>query len=217
MLQKVAVVVLHSPFKLVKCWKCSKETSPAMFCESCHSILDYRADNSLSHFEVLQVKEALIVEQELLRNQFYALSKKLHPDRFANQPHPAPVYALRWTTALNRAYQTLKNRDERTRYLVEKYLGAPTQNSKPVLPLEMAETYFESLDSLSEGNKEPLLQFKLEIEKRLKESGASWEKLAKQFDESLNKIETAQLLRKHETEEKYFRSMLADIERKVTS
>ena len=133
------------------------------------------------------------------------------------QPHPAPVYALRWTTALNRAYQTLKNREERTRYLVEKYLGAATQNSKSVLPLEMAETYFESLDSLSEGNKDPLLQFKLEVEKRLQESGTNWEKLAKQFDESLNKIETAQLLRKHETEEKYFRSMLADIERKVTS
>jgi DnaJ-domain-containing protein 1 len=217
MLQKVAVVALHFRSNIIKCWKCSKETSPSLFCESCHSILDYRADSSLSHFEILNLKESLIIDEDLVRTQFYELSKQLHPDRFANQPHPAPVYALRWTTALNRAYQSLKNREERTRYLIEKYLGAPTQNSKSAIPLEMAESYFEALDSLSEGNKEPLIQFKLEVEKRLEESGKNWEKLAKQFDESLNKIETAQLLRKHETEEKYFRSMLADIERKVTS
>jgi len=213
---KVAVVVLHSQFKKIKCWKCSLETSPLVFCEHCQSILDYSPDSRLSHFDVLNLKESLLVDENDLRNHFYELSKKLHPDRFVNEPHPAPQYALRWTTALNRAYQTLKHREERTQYLINKYLGPSSTSAKLAIPADLAEAYFEVQDLLSEGQREPLLQFQKEIEKQLEESQTQWKNLAKIFDDSEDKIQALEALRKHEGREKYIRSMLNDIERKVT-
>ncbi len=217
MLPKVAVVVLHSQSNKIKCWKCSHETSPSVFCETCHSILDYRADISLSYFDVLQIKETLLLNEDELRAKFYELSKKLHPDQFANSPHPAPQYALRWTTALNRAYQTLKKREERTQYLIEKYLAPSSSAAKAVIPTELAEAYFEVQDLLSEGQIEPIIKFKKELEKQLKESEKAWEPLAKAFDEAPNKTQVAELLRRHENRDKYIHSMLTDIERKVKS
>lgn len=213
---KVAVVVLHSQFKKLKCWKCSLETSPVVFCEHCQSILDYNPDGSLSHFDILNLKESLLVDENDLRTHFYELSKKLHPDRFVNEPHPAPQYALRWTTALNRAYQTLKHRGERTQYLIDKYLGTSSTSAKLAIPTDLAEAYFEIQDLLNEGQREPLLQFQKEIEKQLEESQTRWQSLAKIFDDGKDKIQALEALRKHENREKYIRSMLNDIERKVT-
>lgn len=217
MLPKVAVVALHSQSKKIKCWKCSQETIPSVFCEKCHTILDYRADSSLSHYDILNLEERLVLDDDELRHHFYELSKKLHPDRFVNEPHPSPQYALRWTTALNRAYQTLKNQEERTQYLIEKYLGASPQAAKSAIPTDLAEAYFEVQDLLSEGQDEPLRQFKFQIEKQLESSKDHWLQLATTFDESKNKIKAAEELRKHENREKYIRSMLNDIERKVRS
>ena len=211
------VVALHSQSKKTKCWKCSQEITSLIFCEHCHSIQDYSVSASLSHYVVLNLPETLLLDDQRLRNQFYELSKQLHPDRFVNEAHPAPQYALRWTTALNRAYQTLKNREERTQYLVEKYLGASPQAAKAAIPTDLAEAYFEVQDLLSEGHMEPLLRFQKEIEKQLEESQARWTELAQMFDQSPNKIQAAESLRKHENREKYIRSMLNDIERKVTS
>jgi len=211
------VVALHSQSKKIKCWKCSQETTSLIFCDRCHSIQDYHVGTSISHYEVLNLPETLIIDENKLRHQFYELSKKLHPDRFVNENHPAPQYALRWTTALNRAYQTLKNREERTQYLVEKYLGASPQAAKAAIPTDLAEAYFEVQDLLSEGHTEPLLKFRAEIENQMEESQARWNELAQMFDQGPNKIQAAESLRKHENREKYIRSMLSDIERKVTS
>lgn len=214
---KAVVVVLHSLSKTIKCWKCSAEIPNQVFCESCQTILDFRSDITLSPFEILNLKESLLIDENELRSHFYELSKKLHPDRFASEPHPAPQYALRWTTALNRAYQTLKSREERTRYLIEKHLGSSPAATKAAIPTDLAEAYFEVQDLLSDGKKEPLLQFKQEIEKQLEESLTQWKQLAKTFDESTDKAQALEALRAHENREKYIRSMLNDIERKVTS
>ena len=216
MLPKAAVVVLHSQSKTISCWKCSEQTAPQIFCERCHSILDYRADSILSHFDILGVTERLVLDENELRNKFYELSKQLHPDRFAVSPAPAPQFALRWTTALNRAYKTLKSKEDRTQYIIEKYLGHSSSAKKSTIPSDLAETYFEIQDLLTEGQSEPLLSFKKELEKKLAESDEQWIVLANTFDETENKLAATQALRDHQDRERYLKSMLNDLERKVS-
>lgn len=217
MLPKVAVVVLHSQSKKINCWKCVQETLAGVFCEHCQAILDIPADSPPSPFEILDLKETLLINEEELRAKFYVLSKKLHPDRFATSPPPAPQYALRWTTALNRAYKTLKSKEERTQWFIEKHLGTSSGEKKSAIPTDLAETYFEIQDLLSEGNLEPLLVFKTELESQLSKSQAQWAELAIRFDAAQEKLPVAQALRAHKNREKYLRSMLSDLERRMNS
>lgn len=186
-----------------------------MFCESCKSILDYPTDASFSPFQVFGIPETLILNSDDIRNRFYELSKLLHPDRFALSSGSAAQYALRWMTALNRAYKTLKSKQERTLYLVEKYLGPTPPSAKSSIPTDLAEVYFEVQDLLFEGDLAPIQSFKAELENQLNESEKNWEVLAQGFDSSSDKKTAAKALQTHETREKYLRSMLSDIERKV--
>lgn len=209
------VVALHSQSKNRRCWGCSQETSSLIFCDQCKSIQDFPLD-TLSHFEILGVEEKLLLDEEALRSKFYELSKQLHPDRFSNISHPAPQYALRWTTALNRAYQCLKSKSERTLYLINKCLPKSTTAAKKAVPTELAEAYFEVQDLLSEGHIEPLLGFKTQLEALLTENADSWEHLAKEFDTGNHKMAALEKLQQQAEKEKYIHSMLADIERKVS-
>ncbi|MFM8313403.1 MAG: hypothetical protein ACKOA8_03890, partial [Deltaproteobacteria bacterium] len=161
--------------------------------------------------------EKLQLDESALRSKYYELSKQLHPDRFSNAPHPAPQYALRWTTALNRAYQCLKNKSERTLYLIEKCLPKSTTAAKKAIPTDLAEAYFEIQDLLSEGHVEPLLNFRKQLEALLEKNADSWEVLANEYDMGNNKIATLEKLHQQAEKEKYIHSMLADIERKVSS
>jgi molecular chaperone HscB len=63
---------------------------------------------NLSHFEVLGISENLKLDAQFLRDQFYSLSKRTHPDRYATKDARSALAAARWSTAVNRAYQTLK-------------------------------------------------------------------------------------------------------------
>ena len=54
-----------------------------------------------------------------LEKQFYALCRKLHPDRFASKPLAEQEAALAASSRLNDAYRTLKDPILRTQYLLK--------------------------------------------------------------------------------------------------
>jgi molecular chaperone HscB len=54
-----------------------------------------------------------------LEKSFYALSRKLHPDRFAARPVAEQEAALAESSRLNDAYRTLKDPIARTEYLLK--------------------------------------------------------------------------------------------------
>jgi molecular chaperone HscB len=70
-------------------------------------------------FEVLGVRRAFHLSAEELEEKFLALSKQLHPDRFAKAGPRERMLALTRTTELNDAYRTLKNETRRAEYLLK--------------------------------------------------------------------------------------------------
>src|SRR4051812_19807678 len=99
MLPKVVAVVLLSPSKELHCWKCQAALSSALSCSSCGALQE--PPDSLSHFDVLGLPASLGLAEGPLREKFYELSKKTHPDRFGQVPPPESLYALRWNTLIN--------------------------------------------------------------------------------------------------------------------
>lgn len=195
-----------SPFKCA----CG-QASPSPVCPACGSLVDL--PENLSHFEVLGISENLKLDAQFLRDQFYSLSKRTHPDRYATKDARSALAAARWSTAVNRAYQTLKNPESRALYLLER---ANLPNQQSGVPLELAETYFELQDLLAEpGGQESLSRFDKEISKKLTELENQWPVLEAEWEKTEDKKKILEEVAKHFTLRRFLHSMLSDLRKKA--
>src|SRR5258708_5309401 len=72
-----------------------------------------------SYFTLFQLPQHLNLDVAALEKHFYALSRRLHPDRFASKPASEQEAALSASSRLNDAYRTLKDPILRTQYLLK--------------------------------------------------------------------------------------------------
>src|SRR6202451_3374031 len=73
----------------------------------------------MNYFEFFTLPRKLTLDVPALEKQFYTLSRKLHPDRFASRPVGEQEAALAQSSLLNDAYRTLKDPILRTQYLLK--------------------------------------------------------------------------------------------------
>jgi len=199
------VVEPRSPSKSnsnVPCWKCgAPQTFPD--CEKCGALQPVPED--YPYFKLFGLQPTLITNHDFLRAKFYDLSKKVHPDKFTQSKGPDALYSSRWSSLLNKAYQTLKDRERTALYLLGHEINAKS------VPTELAETYFDLQDALHEaGGKEKLKAFQENLKSQLAECEGGWDVLNQRWLET----QDGSLIEKHLTRERYLRSMLADIEKK---
>jgi len=76
-------------------------------------------DEPRTYFEIFSLPAKLVVDNAALEKRFYALSRRLHPDRFAAKPAEEQAAALGESSRLNDAYRTLKDPIARTEYLLK--------------------------------------------------------------------------------------------------
>jgi len=111
----------------------------------------------MNYFEFFTLPLKLTLDVVALEKQFYAMSRKLHPDRFASKTVAEQEAALAQSSLLNDAYRTLKDPILRTQYLLklggvelEEQSKAATDaaratglEKKQVVPPELLEEVFE--------------------------------------------------------------------------
>ena len=111
----------------------------------------------MNYFEFFNLPRKLTLDVVALEKQFYMMSRRLHPDRFAAKPVAEQEAALAQSSLLNDAYRTLKDPILRTQYLLklegvelEEQSKAATdaaratgEQKKQVVPPELLEEVFE--------------------------------------------------------------------------
>src|SRR5271154_6592848 len=111
----------------------------------------------MDYFSFFNLPRKLALDVVALEKQFYVLSRKLHPDRFASKPVAEQEAALAQSSLLNDAYRTLKDPLARTQYLLslegvelEEQSKAATdaaratgEQKKQIVPPELLEEVFE--------------------------------------------------------------------------
>jgi molecular chaperone HscB len=109
------------------------------------------------YFTFFALPRKLHLDPTALEKNFYTLSRKLHPDRFASKPLAEQEAALAQSSLLNDAYRTLKDPILRTQYLLslegvelEEQSKAATEaaratrtQKKQIVPPELLEEVFE--------------------------------------------------------------------------
>ncbi|MDP9269052.1 MAG: Fe-S protein assembly co-chaperone HscB [Acidobacteriota bacterium] len=114
-------------------------------------------NDAADYFGVFGLPRKLELDRKALEQEFYKLSRKLHPDVFARAPQAEQERALEQSSRLNDAYRTLRDPIERTKYLLalegvkleEQSAGATEQartsgqEKKQAVPPELLEEVFE--------------------------------------------------------------------------
>lgn len=87
----------------------------AHFCESCGKV---QPPVPVDYFSFFGLPRKLNVDLAELERDFYALSRKLHPDLSAGSGSQEQEWSLEQSSMLNDAYRTLKDPVKRTQYLL---------------------------------------------------------------------------------------------------
>jgi molecular chaperone HscB len=161
-----------------------------------------------TYFEFFSLPAKLVVDTAALEKSFYALSRRLHPDRFAAKPAEEQAAALAESSRLNDAYRTLKDPIARTEYLLklegvelEEQSKAATEAArasgaakKQIVPEDLLEEAFELNMQLEEmratkkmGEDDPqlrrdLLAAKAGFDAKMAEAQAELERLWARWD-----------------------------------
>jgi molecular chaperone HscB len=167
------------------------------------------------YFTLLGAKRGFAQDFPELEARFYAISRALHPDRFAAGPDTKwKVISVERMSAVNRAYQTLTKADRLREYLLE-LEGVAIGGEKPAIPAELAEEWFELQDAVMEKPEsavEKLGEFELDLKRRSSDLGARIAGYEREYDggaadprEVLRKIEKLVL------DGQYLKSMERDL------
>jgi molecular chaperone HscB len=169
-------------------------------------------DQSPTYFAIFSLPPHLVIDTPALEKSFYALSRKLHPDRFASRPAAEQEAALSESSHLNDAYRTLKDPIARTEYLLklegielEEQSSAATAAArtsgtakKQVVPEDLLEEAFELNMQLEEmraakkfGEDDPqlrrdLVAAKTDFDAKLAATDADLATLHTQWDSALD-------------------------------
>jgi molecular chaperone HscB len=88
----------------------------AQFCNSCGKV---QPPAPTDYFSFFGLPRKLNVDPAALEREFYALSRKLHPDIYAGRNTQEQEWSLEQSSRVNDAYRTLKDPIRRTEYLLQ--------------------------------------------------------------------------------------------------
>lgn len=167
------------------------------FCSSCGKV---QPAVPVDYFTFFGFPRKLDLDTAVLETEFYALSRRLHPDMFAQSDEQERAWSLEQSSMLNDAYRTLKDPIKRTEYLLrlegvelEEQSKQATEKAratgelkKQVVPADLLEEVFELNMHLEElrtqkkaGEDDPAL---------LEEIGKAKLSLEEKFDALFNEL-----------------------------
>jgi molecular chaperone HscB len=143
------------------CWSCG-EMRAAHFCSACGKV---QPPAPVDYFTFFGLPRKLNLDIPGLEREFYALSRRLHPDLYSQGQTKEQEWSLEQSSQLNDAYRTLKDPIKRTEYLLrlegvelEEQSKTATEQArisgqvkKQVVPPDLLEEVFELNMQLEEA------------------------------------------------------------------
>lgn len=120
----------------------------------------------MNYFELYNLPITFHPDQNVVKQQFYALSKKYHPDFYINESTEKQEEVLELSTLNNKAFQVLKDPKKVLQYVLE-LKGAISEGENYTLPqsflMEMMDVNETIMDLQFDPDAQKLEQVKNEI------------------------------------------------------
>lgn len=120
-----------------------------------------------NYFELFNLPEKFQIDLEMLQENYRAIQKEIHPDRFATSSENEKVQSMIKSTQTNDAFQTLKSPIKRAKYILSLHKSVEKITLPPDFLMQQMEweEHFETI----EKNSSELTEFKSTINKKYKE------------------------------------------------
>ncbi len=159
--KNISAVAVDTAEPIHECWSCG-DMRATRFCRTCGKV---QPPMPTDYFTFFGLPRKLNIDESKLQRDFYAMSRKLHPDVFGNASERERDWSLEATSLLNDAFRTLKDPITRTEYLLkiegihtEEQSKAATEKAretgetkKQIVPPDLLEEVFELNMQLEEA------------------------------------------------------------------
>ena len=108
----------------------------------------------MNYFEFYDLSVSFNPDAQLVKQQFYALSKKYHPDFYINESEEKQAEVLELSTVNNKAYQVLSDPQKRLHYILE-LRGLLAEGESYSLPQDFLMEIMDVNEALMELQFEP--------------------------------------------------------------
>jgi len=116
----------------------------------------------MTYFEIFGLPVQLKVDKANLPKRFFELSRKFHPDFYANATPSEQQRALEITANLNKAFKTFQNEDDTIKYVLQ-LKGLLEEEEKYKLPPDFLMEVLEINEQLMDATGDPDLKSNLQL------------------------------------------------------
>jgi molecular chaperone HscB len=120
----------------------------------------------MNYFELYDIPVSLQPDLQLVKQRFYELSRKYHPDFFSNAGDEEQAEALEKSSAVNKAWKVFNDPDQTIKYLLQ-LKGLLEEEEKYQLPadflMEMMELNEQALEGDHPGTRQQVSAIQKEI------------------------------------------------------
>lgn len=168
----------------------------------------------MTHFELYDLPISLKIDASQLKQKFYALSRKYHPDFFSTNSVDEQSTVLELSAQVNKAYKIFSNADETIKYVLqlknllddeEKYV------LNPDFLMEMMELSEQAMEAKMEGNATTITKIQQQIQEIETNVYDTVAKIIEHYQEGITTQEELLQVKEYYYQKKYLNRILAGL------
>lgn len=166
----------------------------------------------MNYFELYNIPVSFLPDRQLVKQKFYTLSRKYHPDFFTQENEFEQSEALEMSAQINKAYKVFQNKDETIKYLLQ-LKGLLEEEEKYQLPpdflMDMMELNEQLTDAKMEEDATAIMALKKTIENHEKEMYTPVKAIVENYEEGKTTTDELLKVKEYYFKKKYVNRILA--------
>ena len=169
----------------------------------------------MNYFELFEMPISFTPDAKQVNRQFYVLSRRYHPDFFANGTSAEQAAALENSSQVNKGMRVLQLRDETIKYVLQ-LKGLLEEEEKYALPpeflMEMMDLNEQVMEPETDNNNAAVENIKASINKTQSEIYAPVKNIIENYQEGVTTKEELLQVKDYYYKKKYLNRILAGMD-----
>jgi molecular chaperone HscB len=170
----------------------------------------------MNHFELFEIPVSLKPDTQQLKQKFYALSRKYHPDFFTQENEYEQAEALELSSQVNKAFKVFQNRDETIKYVLQlkRLLEEEEKYNLPAdFLMEVMELNEQMMDAKMEDDTDATVKLKAAITSLEEEIYEPVKSIVEEYEDGKTTTEELLKVKEYYYKKKYLNRILATMQR----
>ncbi len=169
----------------------------------------------MNYFELYEIPVSLHPDEKEVKQKFYALSRKYHPDFYSNASGQEQTDVLETSSEVNKAYKIFRSRDETIKYVLQQK-GLLQEEEKYELPssflMEMLELSEQMMEAKMDDNEEAKSSVQKQVDNAQNEIYDPVQTIIEDYREGITTEKELLQVKDYYYKKKYLNRILAGME-----